>query len=83
MNKGIAVTAPAATVPKMGVTTEETWYVLEGELGFRVGEETFTAGAGATVFVPPRVGHALANRSSSAARFLLTTSPSGHDRYFV
>jgi mannose-6-phosphate isomerase-like protein (cupin superfamily) len=61
---------------------EETWYVLDGELEFRVGDETFTAAAGATVFVPPRVPHAFANRSASAARFLLTTSPSGHDRYF-
>lgn len=61
---------------------EETWYILEGELEFRVGDETFTAGAGATVFVPPHVPHAFANRSSSNAAFLLAMSPPGHDRYF-
>jgi quercetin dioxygenase-like cupin family protein len=61
---------------------EETWYVLSGELEFRVGEETFTATAGATVFVPPQVPHAFANRSDDKATFLLAMSPSGHDRYF-
>jgi mannose-6-phosphate isomerase-like protein (cupin superfamily) len=60
---------------------EETWYVVEGELEFRLGEETFTATAGATVFVPPRVAHAFANRTESPARFLLIMSPPGHDRY--
>ena len=61
---------------------EETWFVLSGELEFRVGDETFTAGAGTTVFVPPHVPHAFANRSGSEATFLLTLSPPGHDRYF-
>lgn len=61
---------------------EETWYVLSGELEFRVGEEMFTAGVGATVFVPPGVAHAFANRSDANASFLLSMSPPGHDRYF-
>ena len=61
---------------------EETWFVLSGELEFRVDDETFTAGAGATVFVPPHVQHAFANRSAGEASFLLTLSPPGHDRYF-
>jgi mannose-6-phosphate isomerase-like protein (cupin superfamily) len=61
---------------------EETWFVLSGELEFRVGDEAFTAGAGATVFVPPHVPHAFANRGVADATFLLTLSPPGHDRYF-
>ncbi|HEY8723537.1 MAG TPA: cupin domain-containing protein [Gaiellaceae bacterium] len=61
---------------------EETWYVLDGEIEFHVGEETFCAAAGACVFVPPQVPHAFANRGDAAARFLLVMSPSGHDRYF-
>ncbi len=39
---------------------EETWYVLDGELEFRVGEEAFKAALGACDFVPPRVPHAFA-----------------------
>jgi mannose-6-phosphate isomerase-like protein (cupin superfamily) len=61
---------------------EETWYVIDGELEFRLGEETFKATAGATVFVPPRVAHAFANRTGAPAKFLLILSPPGHDRYF-
>ncbi len=61
---------------------EETWYVLNGELEFRIGDEILTAGAGATVFVPPHVPHAFANRGDANARFLLTLAPPGHDRYF-
>lgn len=61
---------------------EETWYVLEGELEFRLGDEIVHATAGATVFVPPHVPHAFANRSDAPARFLLILSPPTHDRYF-
>ncbi len=62
---------------------EETWYILDGHLEFRLGEETFEASAGACVFVPPSVSHAFANRSKTATKFLLMTSPSTHDRYFL
>lgn len=61
---------------------EETWYVIDGELEFQLDDETFTARAGAWVFVPPQTAHAFANRGDAPARFILITSPSGHDRYF-
>jgi quercetin dioxygenase-like cupin family protein len=61
---------------------EETWYVIDGELEFRVGDETFTARTGAWVFVPPQVPHAFANRGDTPVRFILILSPAGHDRYF-
>lgn len=61
---------------------EEIWYVLDGELEFRVGDDTIRATAGSTVFVPPHVPHAFANRNERTAKFLLITSPPGHDRYF-
>ena len=61
---------------------EETWYIVDGEIEFRVGEETFEATSGAYVFVPPQVPHAFANRTDAPARFLLIMSPPGHDRYF-
>ncbi len=61
---------------------EESWYILEGELEFRAGEALFNAGPGVTLFVPPRVPHAFANRTEAPAKFLLITSPPTHDRYF-
>src|SRR5882757_7150123 len=48
---------------------EETWYILDGQLEFRLGEETVDASAGACVFVPPQVPHAFANRSQAPAKF--------------
>jgi mannose-6-phosphate isomerase-like protein (cupin superfamily) len=62
---------------------EETWYVLDGELEFRLGDETVNAAAGACVLVPPHIPHAFANRSQAPAKFLLMMSPPTHDRYFV
>lgn len=62
---------------------EETWYVLDGELDFHIGDESFRAAPGACVFVPPRVPHAFANRTEAPVKFLLIMSPPGHDRYFV
>jgi mannose-6-phosphate isomerase-like protein (cupin superfamily) len=62
---------------------EETWYIIDGHIEFRLGEETCDASAGACVFVPPNLPHAFANRSQGPARFLLMMSPSTHDRYFI
>ncbi len=39
---------------------DEFWYVLKGEFLFKVGEETFKAKAGDTVFGPRQVQHAFA-----------------------
>ena len=33
---------------------DEAWYVLEGELGFRLGDEEVVAAAGSAVVAPPR-----------------------------
>jgi mannose-6-phosphate isomerase-like protein (cupin superfamily) len=62
---------------------EETWYVLDGELEFRLADEVLAAASGACVFVPPHVPHAFANRGHAPAKFLLLMSPPTHDRYFV
>lgn len=62
---------------------EETWYVLDGELAFQVGDESFRATPGSCVFVPPHAPHAFANRTDAPAKFLLMMSPASHDRYFI
>jgi quercetin dioxygenase-like cupin family protein len=57
----------------------DAFYVLEGELTFRIGPdlEPTTAPAGTFVAVPPNVVHAFDNDSSERARFLNFHSPSG------
>jgi quercetin dioxygenase-like cupin family protein len=61
---------------------DEAWYVLEGELTFRIGDELRTAGAGSFVYAPGGTPHTLANRSGRQARVLLLCLPAGLERYF-
>jgi mannose-6-phosphate isomerase-like protein (cupin superfamily) len=50
---------------------DEAWYVLEGRLAFRVGDEELEARAGEAVFAPRGVPHTFWNPSSEPARYLL------------
>jgi quercetin dioxygenase-like cupin family protein len=62
---------------------DEAFYVLEGELTYRVGAELITAGPGALVYVPGSVPHTFAELTGSVgARVLLWVTPAGHERYF-
>jgi mannose-6-phosphate isomerase-like protein (cupin superfamily) len=55
---------------------DEAWYVLEGALRFRVGEETFDVGAGGGVLAPKGTPHAYGNaRRGQMARYLLVMTP--------
>ena len=56
---------------------DEFWYILEGEFLFKVGEETFTAKAGDSVFGPRMVPHAFAKTNDGPARMLMTFQPAG------
>lgn len=50
---------------------DESWYVIEGSLRFRVGDGEVEAGAGGAVTVPPGLAHTYWNPSSTPARYLL------------
>src|SRR5215468_11269153 len=54
---------------------DEAWYVLEGRLGFRVGDEVVEADAGAGVLVPKGTPHSYWNAGHVEARYLLVMSP--------
>ena len=55
---------------------DEAWYVLEGALRFRLGEETFEVGAGGGVLAPKGIPHAYGNaRRGQMARYLLVMTP--------
>jgi mannose-6-phosphate isomerase-like protein (cupin superfamily) len=56
---------------------DEFWYVLQGEFLFRVGEETFTAKAGDTVFGPRMVPHAFAKTGEAEGKLLMFFQPAG------
>jgi quercetin dioxygenase-like cupin family protein len=61
---------------------DEAWYVLEGELHFRLGEETAAAPAGTFVFVPRGTPHNFQNAGDAPARILVLFTPAGMERFF-
>ena len=60
---------------------EESFYVLEGDFDFRVGDDTIRAAAGTFLLVPRGVLHTFSNAGSTRARLVLIHSPS-FDGYF-
>jgi mannose-6-phosphate isomerase-like protein (cupin superfamily) len=54
---------------------DEAWYVLEGTLGFRLGDKEVTAPAGSAVLATAGTPHAYWNAGTGRARYLLVASP--------
>jgi quercetin dioxygenase-like cupin family protein len=61
---------------------DEFWWVIEGTLGFLIGDERSQAPAGTFVFVPRTVPHAFRNVGTGPARILVMFTPSGMERFF-
>jgi quercetin dioxygenase-like cupin family protein len=61
---------------------DEAWYVLEGELRFRLGAEVHVAPRGSFVFAPCGVPHSFHNVGEVAARLLTLFTPSGMETFF-
>ena len=61
---------------------DEYSYVLEGEVGFQIGDEVVVARAGDFVLKPRGVPHAFWNAGDAPARVLELISPAGFERYF-
>jgi len=64
------------------VTEDEAWYVLEGELRFKLDSELRTAPAGSFVFVPRGTPHCFQNIADRPARILVMFTPAGMERFF-
>jgi quercetin dioxygenase-like cupin family protein len=60
---------------------DEFWYVLEGELVLRIGEENRTARAGTFAFIARETIHGFHNASSEGATLLVMHHPSGFERF--
>ena len=61
---------------------DEFFYVLEGEVVLRIGNERHTAGAGTFAFVPRDTVHGFHNESGDGATLLVMHHPAGFERYF-
>jgi quercetin dioxygenase-like cupin family protein len=62
---------------------DETFYVLDGEITFRLEDEIFTRTRGELAFAPRNVPHTFANLSGAVARTLIICTPAGFERYFA
>jgi quercetin dioxygenase-like cupin family protein len=76
---------PAGASPPLHVhhREDEAFYVLEGELTIRCGEETFSAPAGSFAFLPCDVPHTFVVEGDRPAHLLTLISPGGGERFFV
>ncbi len=61
---------------------DEYSFVLEGRVGFQLGDESLVAGPGELVFKPRRIPHAFWNAGDEPARVLELISPAGFEDYF-
>lgn len=61
---------------------EEFFYVIDGQLTFRVGERVVECGQGTSIFVPIDAPHSFANHGTVSARMLVLVLPGGHENYF-
>jgi mannose-6-phosphate isomerase-like protein (cupin superfamily) len=78
-----ATTLPKGPRPAHVHTREdEAWYVIEGELSFRVGDQAATAGPGTFVFARRNVPHTY-RITKVPARYLLIASSAGLEGLFA
>jgi quercetin dioxygenase-like cupin family protein len=76
--------APGVLVPPhVHEREDELTYVIEGEIGARVGEqEQRSLGPGRYLWKPRRIPHAFWNASGAPARILDVIVPAGFERFF-
>ena len=68
--------------PHIHTREDETFYVLEGDVDFRLGDRRVTAGPGDFVNVPRGAVHNFHNAGTDTARLILTFTPSGIEKFF-
>ena len=62
---------------------DETFYVLEGEVTFTVGEQTVVAKADTFLHAPRNLKHRFQNLGAHRARMLIHVIPSGFDEFLA
>jgi mannose-6-phosphate isomerase-like protein (cupin superfamily) len=67
--------------PHVHDETVDSFYVLEGVVELRLGDETVDAGPGSFALVPPGHVHSVSNRGDAPARLLNIQAPGGLERY--
>jgi len=78
------IAAPPSPGPPIHIhgMGDEAAYVLEGELEFRLGEQTIKASAGSVIFVPKGTSHNVTNLGPGQAKIMIILSPPGFEGYW-
>jgi quercetin dioxygenase-like cupin family protein len=61
---------------------DEFWYLIDGDLRFKLGSEVHTAPQGSFVFVPRGTPHNFQNVGAQPARILVMFTPGGMEAFF-
>ena len=72
-------------VPHRHSREDEAFYVLDGQLEFRLGERgerVIAAPAGSFIFAPRGIPHTFKNSSTTPARAVVIISPAGLEKFF-
>jgi len=80
----IDMVLPQGAEPPMHIHTreDETFYIIEGSMGFTIGNDSYTFGEGAAVFAPRMVPHSF-KILSPEARFITMITPGDFWNYFM
>ena len=61
---------------------DETFYVIEGELEFMVGDRTIPATAGSVLYGPRNILHGFKNVGTAPSRMIVLITPAGFEGFF-
>jgi mannose-6-phosphate isomerase-like protein (cupin superfamily) len=77
------VDARGVVPPHLHKNEDEYSFVIEGEIGARIGDEEVRVGPGAYVIKPRGILHSFWNPTDEPARILEIISPAGFEKYFA
>ena len=69
--------------PHIQTREREGFYVVEGQLTFKVGKQRIEAKPGTFVNVPPNVLHSFKNETNEIAKLIIILSPPGMEQLFI
>jgi len=69
--------------PHYHLNEDETFHVLEGRVAFLIDGAWREVCPGGSAFMPPGVVHTFKNVGDQPSRMLLTTEPSGFEKFFA
>jgi len=68
--------------PHVHYREDETFQIIEGEYEWTVGDETFIAQKGATIFAPRGVAHTYRYLGQTPGRLMCVITPAGFEGFF-